>query len=38
MAESDKPRLRDLFRDHPAWNLVIITAKKGLYQIADPPS
>ena len=40
MAETDGERLRDKFRDHPAWNLMIIPHPKtqGIFGLADPPS
>jgi hypothetical protein len=36
MVDSERPRLRDLFRDHPAWRTMIVSASKGTYRLADP--
>jgi hypothetical protein len=38
MADSTKPRLRDLFRNHPAWRKMIVSASRGTYRLADPPA
>lgn len=36
-AESECPRLLDLFRNHPAWNRLIVQAGPGLYKLAPAP-
>jgi len=37
MADSRKPRLRDLFRKHPAWGTMIVKGlARGTYRLADP--
>lgn len=42
LAESDGGRLRDLFRGHPAWGVLIVPAllhggPAGAYRLATPP-
>lgn len=41
-AESECGRLRDLFRGHPAWGVMVVSALDadgplGSYRLADPP-
>jgi hypothetical protein len=37
MADSPKPRLRDLFRSHPAWGTMIVKGStRGTYRLAEP--
>lgn len=37
-SNSDKQRLRDLFKSHPAWGTMIVKVRdrKGMYQLAPP--
>lgn len=35
-AGSDGGRVRDLFRDHPAWGAMIVPAGKGSYRLQEP--
>ena len=35
---TNPPRLRDLFRGHPAWGAVIVSSSRGTYRLADPPA
>lgn len=37
MAENARPKLSSLFKNHPAWNRVIVSAGKGLHKLAEPP-
>jgi hypothetical protein len=44
MVEGEKPRLRELFRDHKAprrlhkaWGRIILRVENSLYRLADPP-
>jgi len=34
-ADSQAGRLRDLFRDHPAWGILIVPAGKGIFRLAE---
>jgi hypothetical protein len=35
--ERDRFRMPLVFRDHPAWGSMIVTAGKGIYRLAEPP-
>lgn len=42
VAESDCSRVRDLFRGHPCWGVLVLSAvdyggPPGAYRLADPP-
>lgn len=35
-AGTNGSRLRDVFKDHPAWGSLIVTVSRGTYRLAEP--